>query len=75
MDKREDNFNTTSHATPKLAAFASQLLHDNPSLTPEELKEMIFAHTTTQEVRMWTGSDQYGTATSEMRTIRILNIN
>ena len=75
MDKREDTYNTTSHATPKLAAFASQLLHDNPSLTPQELKEMIFAHTTTQEVRMWTGSDQYGTATSEMRTIRILNVN
>ena len=74
MDRREDNYNTTSHATPKLAAFASQLLHDNPSLTPQELKEMIFAHTTTQEVRMWTGSDQYGTATSEMRTIRILTI-
>ena len=73
MDKRVDNYNTTSHATPKLAAFASQLLHDNPNVTPQELKEMILDHTTTQEVEMWIGSDQYGTATSELRTIRILN--
>ena len=75
MDKRVDGYNTTSHATPKLAAFASQLLHDNPNLSPEELKNMILDHTTTQEVEMWTGSDQFGTATSELRTIRILNIN
>ena len=74
MDKRVDSYNTTSHATPKLAAFASQLLSDNPNLTPQELKEMIFDHTTEETVEMWTGSDQYGTATSELRTIRILRL-
>ena len=74
MDKRVDGYNTTSHATPKLAAFASQLLHNNPNLTPQELKNMIFDHTTIEEVRMWTGSDEYGTATSELRTIRIIRL-
>ena len=74
MDKRIDGYNTTSHATPKLSAYASQLLHDNPSITPQELKDMIFDQTTLEEVRMWTGSDQYGTATSELRTIRILRL-
>ena len=74
MDKRVDDYNTTSHATPKLSAYASQLLHDNPNATPEELKEMIFAQTTVEEVRMWIGSDEYGTAISELRTIRIIRL-
>ena len=74
MDKRVDSYNTTSHATPKLAALASQLLHDNPNATPQELKKMIFDLTVEETVEMWTGSDQYGTATSELRTIRILRL-
>ena len=73
MDRDVDGYYTTSHATPKLAAYASQLLNEDPSLTPQELKEIIMSQVVTREVRMAIDSTN-GTINSEYRTIRILEL-
>ena len=43
------NGNSTSHATPKLAAFAAKILHHNPTFSAEELKNEILSLTTSEE--------------------------
>ena len=40
---------STSHATPKLAAFAAKILHHNPTFSAEELKNEILSLTTSEE--------------------------
>ena len=43
------NGNSTSHATPKLAAFSAKILHNNPTLSAEELKNEVLSLTTIEE--------------------------
>lgn len=43
---------STSHATPKLAAFAAQILAKNPSLSAEGLKDKILSYTVIMQIEV-----------------------
>jgi len=43
---------STSHATPKLAAFAAKVLHHNPTFSAEELKNEILSLTIIEETNI-----------------------
>ena len=59
-------YGSTSHATPRVSAIASQLLHDNPNLTPQELKAELFNMATEQTIRIQVGN------VDEYRTVKVL---
>lgn len=48
----DSSVRSTSHATPRIAAVAAKILSENPTMTPQELKQALLAKTITKEANM-----------------------
>lgn len=64
---------STSHAAPRVAAVAANILSENPHLTPEELKIEILNLTQEVEMDIIVGSEN-SVSITERRVIRVLSI-
>ncbi|MBC6410418.1 MAG: IPT/TIG domain-containing protein [Ekhidna sp.] len=63
---------TTSHATPKVAARAADILAANPMMTSRELRAELFRRAPLTEVDFLIGVNRRGTIITEKRMVHIL---
>ena len=63
---------TTSHATPKVAARAADILAANPSMTSQELRKELFKRAPLTEVDFSIGNTKDGEEITEKRMVHVL---